>query len=332
MAWELYTKWINKGLSLERPFYQEGDQMQLYLAALAGYTDPCFRKIVEDFHPAGMTTEMVSMRALYYGDKKTLQMLTPPDNPDTSLQIFGDDPDIIGVCLEKYLNDLPNFSAFELNMGCPAPKIVKSGAGSALLKDLDRAGRIMEVLKEKANRPVGIKTRKGFDEDTLGLNAAKLAEKIGLDYVIIHGRTRAMYYDGLADWDFIHQVAREVSLPVFGNGDITSPQMAEDQLKEGDLAGIYIGRGAIGNPWIFAGKEPSLEDRFQVMKRHLNLALDYYDPYRGIREMRKHFIGYVKGLPGSKKLKQDLVQCKDREEVEKCLENYLQTRPNLDFF
>ena len=302
--------------------------MNLFLAPLAGYTDPCYRAIVNRFQPAGMVTEMVSMRALYYKDKKTLKMLTPPKEENTILQIFGDDPKIMETCVKEYLNQLPSFVAFEINMGCPAPKIVKSKSGAGLLLDLDRAGEMIRRVKAAANRPVGIKTRKSFDQGELGLDLALVAQEVGADYVVMHGRTRAMYYEGESDWDFIKKVAKKLTIPVYGNGDVTSLEEAKNRLETSGVEGIYIGRGAIGNPWIFQGREPDLEERIHLILDHVDLAVDYYGEKQGILEMREHLLAYVKGLDSCKQVKVQLMECRKKEEVEKILRDYQASMTN----
>ena len=169
---------------------------------------------------------------------------------------------------------------------------------------------------------MGVKTRKGFHEDELGMDLALRAQEAGADYLVIHGRTRDMYYEGKSDWDFIHRLAREVKIPVYGNGDIFTIQEARDRLAAKDLAGVYIGRGAIGNPWIFQGIQPSLEERIRVMMDHLDKALAYYGEKQGILEMRKHLLAYMKGLKSCKEVKVALMRAKDREEIRQILLNY----------
>lgn len=286
----------------------------VYMAPLAGYTDLPYRELVREFHPAGSTTEMVSMRALYYGDKKTKKMLkTSEDDRNTALQIFGDDPKMIEFCISEYLNPLEGFASFDINMGCPAPKIVKSGAGSALLKEPSKAYDIMVRAVRAANRPVTVKLRKGFDRDEEGLTVAKMAEDAGISSVTVHGRTRAMYYSGVADWDFIKKVKQELSIPVIGNGDITGYDDGLGKVRYSKVDGIAIGRGAIGNPWIFEefyrkGRgepyhPPTIRERMETAARHVRKACEYYGEYRGIREMRKHLMGYTRGLPDSARLR-----------------------------
>lgn len=302
------------------------EEIKVFLAPLAGYTDLPYRRIVQEFHPHGMTTEMVSMRALYYGDKKTRLMLkTRGEEKNVALQIFGDDPKMMEFCVEEYLNPLKGFSAFDINMGCPAPKIVKSGSGSALLKDLPRAREMMERVVRRANRPVTVKLRKGFNDDRAGLTLAKIAEDVGVTSITVHGRTREMYYTGQADWDFIKLVKESVKIPVIGNGDVLSYEDGVSKVSFSGVDGLAIGRGAIGNPWIFQefyeknhGNQflpPTEKERLQVAVQHILLACEEYGEYRGIREMRKHLMGYTKGMADSAKLRHDINGFTEKEEL-----------------
>lgn len=310
--------------------------MLLTLAPLAGYTDLPYRRIVSRFGPDEVTTEMVSIRALYYGDEKTRRyLLRHEEEVPTRLQIFGDDPEMMAEVIHRDLNGHDEFIGFDLNVGCPAPKIVKSGAGSALLCDLPRLRRMISLAVKASEKPLSVKIRKGFHEDTLGMEAAFIAEEEGATHLTVHGRTRQMYYEGQADWTFIEEVARRVTIPVLGNGDVTSAEDVTRHMASGLLAGVAIGRGAIGNPWIFReirqglrGEEvtpPKLSELFSVVFEHLVLSCDYYGEYKGIREMRKHLMGYTKHLPEAARLRRDLNRLESRQEVVDYLEDYLKS-------
>ncbi|MDD7363032.1 MAG: tRNA dihydrouridine synthase DusB [Peptoniphilus sp.] len=301
------------------------------LAPMAGYTDRSFRVISSRYGMDYSTTEMVSVKALYYGDKKTRRLMSvSPEEAPVSLQLFGDDAEQFRAVIEKLNEGELPFKSIDINMGCPAPKIVKTGSGSALLKTPDKARAIMRAAVETSRIPVSVKIRKGFLEgDTEGMAIAKIAEEEGVEFVTVHGRSREAYYQGRADWDFIAEVAREISIPVVGNGDIAS---ADEALSHADagVSGVAIGRGAIGNPFIFreikaalsgeAIPAPSAEEIIRVAKEHLALSIRDKGEHLGVIEMRKHFIGYLKGMKDAKRHRSHILSLSDPEEIVRYLD------------
>ena len=258
-------------------------------------------------------------------------MAVAPDEGPVSLQLFGDDADIFRRVVEDLGEELATYRALDINMGCPAPKIVKTGAGSALLKTPEKARAIIEACVEASPIPVTVKIRKGFDEGAEeGMEIAKIAEAAGASEITVHGRTREAYYSGTADWDFILRVAGAVSVPVIGNGDILK---AEDILKHraDTLAGVAVGRGAVGHPFIFReirqvlGGErvqlPSKDEIIATAKKHLALSVAEKGEHLGVIEMRKHFIGYLKGFEQAKKHRNEILTLKREEDIIRYLDH-----------
>lgn len=302
------------------------------LSPLAGYTDVAFREICSDYNAYMTVTEMVSAKALYYGDKKTKDLLKiSPKEKNVAVQIFGDDPDIMGYVAKNNLMD-KGFSTIDINMGCPAPKIVKNNNGSALLDQPDLAYEIMSSVVRNSNIPVSVKIRKGIRGKN-SLDIAKAAKKAGISFITVHGRTREQYYKDLADWQYIKEIANEVDIPVIGNGDISSYEDAIEKIKYSGVHGISIGRGAIGNPYIFDEiykkslgldyKKPTDRERINMALYHLRLNCFYKGEKFGILEMRKHFVGYFKGIRKSKELRDRINRINTLKEVEKELENFM---------
>lgn len=310
-----------KGLTLSGPFL---------LAPLAGVTDAVMRGLSEECGAAMTCTEMVSAKGLYYGDKKTPKLLYIPEEAGpTAIQIFGSDPEIMGIAAEM-LKDHPNV-VLDINMGCPVPKVVKSGDGSALMKDPDLAYDVIRAVVEHAGKPVTVKTRKAFDEKTgSAVEIAKAAEAAGAAAVAVHGRTREQYYHGQADWSVIREVKQAVSIPVIGNGDVYT---AEDGLRMMDETGcdlVLVARGAMGNPWLFRdlnrawqGLEPlprpSREEIAAMMLRHFEGLLALKGEYTAVREMRKHVAWYTKGLRGASELRGLMNQVTTKEQMREVL-------------
>lgn len=299
----------------------------LILAPMAGVTDLPFRLLCREQGAGLLCMEMVSAKAISYGNKNTESLLAiDRREPPVSLQLFGSDPDIISE-MAKRIGDRP-FSILDINMGCPVPKVACNGEGSALMKDPARVEQIVSKTVKAIKKPVTVKIRKGFDEGHVNaVEIARIAEASGAAAVAVHGRTREQYYQGKADWDIIRQVKEAVRIPVIGNGDVVSPESAERMLEETGCDGIMIGRGAQGNPWIFrqildymeTGREPvapSLSEVKEMILRHARMLVEYKGDYTGIREMRKHTAWYTAGYPHSAKLRARVNEVKSLDELE----------------
>lgn len=304
------------------------------LGPMAGVTDLPFRLLCKEQGAGLLCMEMVSAKAILYNNKNTETLLEiHPDEQPVSLQFFGSDPKIMSE-MAKRVEERP-FDIMDINMGCPVPKVVKNGEGSALMKNPKLVHEIVSAMVKAINKPVTVKIRKGFDDTCINaVEIAKIIEDAGAAAVAVHGRTREQYYSGTADWEIIRQVKEAVSIPVIGNGDVTSPQKAEELVKQTGCDGIMIARGAQGNPWIFSemiayeqtGQLPDRPTRREVremMLRHARLQLQYKREYLGIREMRKHVAWYTKGLQGSAKLREEINRVESYAELEELLERRL---------
>lgn len=300
------------------------------LAPMAGVTDLPFRLLCKEQGAGLLCMEMISAKALIYGNRNTKQLLEiHPEEYPVSLQLFGSDPEIMSEAAKR-IEDRP-FQILDINMGCPVPKVVKNGEGSALMNDPGLVRRIVEKVSRAIQKPVTVKIRKGFDDQHMNaVEIARIAEDAGASAVAVHGRTREQYYSGKADWDIIRQVKEAVSIPVIGNGDVVSGSSALAMMEETGCDGVMIGRGAQGNPWIFSdlleyertGKlrlRPGADEIREMMLRHARLQIRYKGEYLGIREMRKHVSWYTKGLPGSARLREAINQVESYEELEQLL-------------
>lgn len=280
------------------------------LGPMAGVTDLPFRLLCKEQGAGLLCMEMISAKALYYNNKNTVELLKiDPRECPVSLQLFGSEPEIISEMAKK-IEHLP-FSILDINMGCPVPKIVGNGEGSALMKDPKLVGRILRETVKAINKPVTVKIRKGFDEDHINaVEIAKIAEDAGVSAIAVHGRTREQYYTGTADWNIIGEVAQAVSIPVIGSGDVVDPISAHKMMEETGCQGVMIARGAQGNPWIFNQllhydatgqvlRKPTVEDVRKMVLRHGKLLMEVKGEYTGMREMRKHGAWYTKGYPNS---------------------------------
>ena len=303
----------------------------LTLAPMAGVTDAPFRALCRAQGAALTCTEMVSAKALVYHDEKTKQLLwSPPDEHPAAVQIFGHEPEVMAEAAPMALA-YSGADILDINMGCPVPKVVRNGEGSALMKNPKLVYEIVSAMVKAIDKPVTVKIRKGFDDSCINaVEIAKIVEEAGAAAVAVHGRTREQYYSGQADWDIIRQVKEAVSIPVIGNGDVTSPQKAEELVKQTGCDGIMIARGAQGNPWIFSEmityeetgtlpERPGKEEVRDMMLRHARLQLKYKGEFIGIREMRKHVAWYTKGLKGSAKLREEINRVESYQELEELL-------------
>ena len=269
----------------------------LILAPMAGVTNRPFRIICKDYGAGMVCTEMASARAMFHNDAKTNRLLnTEGEKRPISMQIFGSDEESM-VYATKYVSDMADI--IDINMGCPAPKVVKNGDGSKLLLDLEKAECILKCVVQNAKVPVTLKIRKGWDkENIVAVEIAKIAEKVGISAITVHGRTRSEFYTGTADLDIIKKVKESVKIPVIGNGDVVDGETASKMFEYTGVDGIMIGRGTFGNPWVFqqiisylkTGKtleEPSKEERLKVMKKHIALAVEEKGEI-AVKELRKH--------------------------------------------
>ena len=304
----------------------------LILAPMAGVTDLPFRIVVEKFEPGLVCTEMVSSKALFYGDEKTKTLLkTEGEKHPISMQIFGSDSETMGYAT-KYLNDIADI--IDINMGCPAPKVVKNGDGSKLLLDINKAEQIIKKVVENAKVPVTLKLRKGWNnENIVACEFAQMAEKNGISAIIIHGRTRDEFYGGKADLEIIKQVKQSVKIPVIGNGDIVDEESAKNMFEYTGVDGIMIGRGAMGNSWIFKQikyylqtgeklEKPSKEEKYQILKQHVELDIKEKGENVALNEMRKHIAWYTKNMKDSSTFRDKINHINNKKELFEVVEKY----------
>lgn len=299
----------------------------IFLAPMAGIADRAFRELCINYGAGYTVTEMVSSKGLTMGDKKSKELLTlgEIENP-AGAQIFGDDPEIMAQAAKKCLEFHPDI--IDINMGCPAPKIAMNGGGASLMKNPKLAGEIVKAVSDAVDIPVTVKIRKGWDDESItAVELAQIAEKNGASAITVHGRTRMQMYSGKVDYDIIAKVKKAVDIPVIANGDITDEQSAAIMLEKTNADAIMIGRGALGNPWIFRRinaflsecrvlPDVSINEKMAVMLKHIQKIIEYKGEYTAMREARHHAAYYTKGIRGGAALRKEISTFEHFEQLE----------------
>lgn len=303
----------------------------ILLAPMAGITDRAFRIVCEEFEPGLVCTEMISSKGLFYGDKKTDLLLNMKDEKrPIAVQIFGNDVEAMKYAAE-YVSKFADI--VDINMGCPAPKVVKNGDGSKLLLNLPLVEEIVSEVVKASKVPVTVKIRKGWDSDhVVAVEAAKIIEKAGASAITIHGRTRDEFYSGEADWDIIKKVKESVNIPVIGNGDVKSRQDAIKMFEYTGVDAVMIGRASLGNPWIFEeilkgvdSNKISNVEKLRVILKHIDLEIEEKGEETAVKEMRKHISWYIKNCKDASKFRDIVNRIDNRQELEKCLKEYFES-------
>lgn len=308
-------------------------QGALWMAPMAGVTDKPFRFLVREQGCHLAFTEMISAKAIQYKNSKTCKMLDLEEQP-TGVQLFGSDPQVMAEAAQ--FAHAQGAALIDINMGCPVPKVVSTGAGSALMRTPELAFSVVRAVSKAVPIPVTAKIRKGWDRESI--NAVEFARGLaqsGAQAVTVHGRTREQMYSGSADWAIIEQVVQAVDIPIIGNGDIWNGEDALAMLKQTGCRGVMLGRGVLGNPWLFADvsatllgrkyREPDLKERIEMALRHFHWELQYREERKAVLFMRKHLSWYLKGLPGTAGIKKKLFSLTSPQQIEKMFLDYIQT-------
>lgn len=308
---------------------------EVFLSPMAGVTDLPFRLICKEKGCGMLYTEMINAKALCYDDENTKKMLKiEEEEHPIAVQIFGSEPEYMGKAA-AIMNEYPN-EILDINMGCPAPKVIKNGDGSALMRNPKLAAEVITSVVKNSKKPVTLKIRKGWDDDSVNaVEIAKMAEECGISALAIHGRTREQFYSGKADWDIIAEIKDAINIPVIGNGDVFGVEDAVNMLEKTKCNAIMIGRGAQGNPWIFkrinhymkTGEilpEPTMEEKITTAIKHMNLAVAEHGDFIAVREMRKHIGWYLKGLKNSARYRDLINKITDYKVVIEMLEEYME--------
>ena len=305
----------------------------IILGPMAGLTDRPFRIICEKYNPGLVVTEMVSAKALMYNDEKTKLLLNiSNEKRPISVQIFGSDTEAMAFAA-KYICERKIADIIDINMGCPAPKIVKNGDGSKLMLDIEKAKLVAEAVVKNSDVPVTVKMRKGWDaQNIVAVEFAKAIEETGVSAITIHGRTRTEFYSGNADWDIIKKVKENVKIPVIGNGDVKTPQLAKEMFEKTNCDGIMVSRASLGSPWIFQQiqdylkkqtvREITKKEKLETILKHIELETEEKGELTGIKEMRKHICYYVKGEPNASEIRNRINHMESKKEVEETLIEY----------
>ena len=307
----------------------------ILLAPMAGITDLAFRKIAKEYGPSLVYTEMVSAKALYYNDEKTKLLLNMKnEKKPIGIQIFGSEPEIMGIVAKQLSSKC---EVLDINLGCPAPKVVKNGDGSKLLLKLNLIEEILNKVVKNSEVPVSIKIRKGWDEKNIvAIDVAKIAQNAGVSCITIHGRTREKFYSGTVDLEIIKKVKQAVKIPVIGNGDIINPKTAKQMLEYTGVDGIMIGRATLGSPWILEQiitylrdgtiiPEPTNEEKLKKILKHIELEVEEKGEKVGVKELRKHISWYIKGLKDASKFRVEINKIETVADLEKALKEYFKT-------
>lgn len=297
-----------------------------FLAPMAGIADLAFRELCVQYGAAYTVSEMVSAKGLTMGDRKSAQLLTLGNDRPAGVQIFGDDPDIMAQAAVKCLQFEPDI--IDINMGCPAPKVAMNGAGASLMKKPNLVYDIVKAVSQAVDIPVTVKIRKGWDENSVNaVEIAQLCEKAGAKAVAVHARTRTQMYSGKVDYDIIKEVKKSVGIPVIANGDIIDEQSAVLMLEKTNADALMIGRGALGNPWVFSKinayldecrvlPDPTVMQKMTVMLKHIKKIIEYKGEYTGMREARHHAAYYTKGMRSGAKLRAQISKFEHFEQLE----------------